>query len=212
MKVIGITGLKRSGKDTAASYYKDIHGYIQLSFAAKLKEITNKYLGCVSKDESDREQIQEFDVHHRNLIMAAHSLGLADISNEFMLRFFDVFEQFAVSYDESSTRYRTSYRKVLQLVGSEVCRHFQGDIWVKQVEDVLRSPENKDGKFVISDVRFDNEARMIRDTGGIILRVVREGTMNDGHSSEKGVDDKYIDYVIENTTFENLYRQLEEVL
>lgn len=39
MKIIGIVGKKRSGKDTVADYLVQNYGYIKLSFASPLKEI-----------------------------------------------------------------------------------------------------------------------------------------------------------------------------
>lgn len=213
MKVIGITGYKRSGKDTAAAYYKDVHGYIQLSFAAKLKDVVNKYVGCVSENEGDREDIQTFTTPYRNLIKMAQELNIPhERWYEYQERFIEVFEPYFTGETDFGLTYTTSYRAVLQLVGSEVCRHFQNDIWVDQIRNVLENPENKDSNFVISDVRFDNEARMLRDAGGVILRIHREGAVSDGHISEVGVSDKLIDYEIHNTTLEDLYTQLSKLV
>lgn len=213
MKVIGITGYKRSGKDTAATYYKDMHGYIQLSFAAKLKEVTNKYVGCVSITEADREHRQIFTTPFRSIIKMAEELGIPPSRwYEYQERFIEVFEPYSVGETDCGVTYNTSYRVVLQLLGSEVCRYFQDDIWVVQIKNILENPENKDSNFVISDVRFDNEARMLRDVGGVILRIHRQGATSDGHVSEKGVSDKLIDYEINNTTLEDLYTQLSKLV
>ena len=62
-------------------------------------------------------------------------------------------------------------RWILQYWGTEVCRKgFHDDIWIASLENKLRSSEDD---VVISDCRFPNEIKAIRDQGGIVLRVVR---------------------------------------
>lgn len=62
-------------------------------------------------------------------------------------------------------------RKVLQQWGTEVCRNgFHSDIWVASVENKLR--QSKDD-IVITDCRFFNEVKAIKDAGGITMRVER---------------------------------------
>lgn len=62
-------------------------------------------------------------------------------------------------------------RWVLQYWGTEVCRQgFHDDIWVASVENKLR--QTKDN-IVISDVRFPNEVTAIKNSGGLVVRVVR---------------------------------------
>lgn len=62
-------------------------------------------------------------------------------------------------------------RWVLQYWGTEVLRkNFHDDIWVASLENKLRN--NKDN-IVITDCRFGNEIRAIRNQGGVIVRVKR---------------------------------------
>lgn len=62
-------------------------------------------------------------------------------------------------------------RWILQQWGTEVCRRgFHDDIWIASLENKLR---NSKDDVVISDCRFPNEIRAIRDQGGIVVRVVR---------------------------------------
>ncbi len=62
-------------------------------------------------------------------------------------------------------------RWVLQYWGTEVCRQgFHDDIWIAALENRLRQ---RTGDTVISDVRFPNEIKSIRNAGGIILWVQR---------------------------------------
>jgi hypothetical protein len=62
-------------------------------------------------------------------------------------------------------------RWVLQYWGTEVCRRaFHDDIWIASLENKLR---NSKDDIVISDCRFPNEIKSIKDAGGIVIRVVR---------------------------------------
>lgn len=62
-------------------------------------------------------------------------------------------------------------RWVLQQWGTEVCRKaFHDDIWIASLENKLR---NSKDDIVISDCRFPNEIKSIKDAGGIVIRVVR---------------------------------------
>jgi hypothetical protein len=62
-------------------------------------------------------------------------------------------------------------RWILQYWGTEVCRRaFHDDIWIASLENKLR---NSTDDIVISDCRFPNEIKSIKDAGGIVVRVVR---------------------------------------
>ena len=62
-------------------------------------------------------------------------------------------------------------RWVLQNWGTEVCRNgFHDDIWIASLENKLR---NSTDDVVISDCRFPNEIKAIKNAGGIVVRVVR---------------------------------------
>jgi hypothetical protein len=62
-------------------------------------------------------------------------------------------------------------RWVLQYWGTEVCRKaFHDNIWIASLENKLR---NSKDDIVISDCRFPNEIKSIKDAGGIVVRVVR---------------------------------------
>jgi hypothetical protein len=62
-------------------------------------------------------------------------------------------------------------RLMLQLWGTEVCRRgFHDDIWIASLENKLRTTKDN---VVISDCRFPNEIKSIKDAGGMIIRVKR---------------------------------------
>ena len=62
-------------------------------------------------------------------------------------------------------------RWVLQYWGTEVCRKaFHDDIWIASLENKLRTSKDD---IVISDCRFPNEIKSIKEAGGIVIRVKR---------------------------------------
>jgi hypothetical protein len=130
-------------------------------------------------------------------------------------------------------------RWVLQYWGTEVCRKaFHDDIWIASVENKLRTSKDN---IVISDCRFPNEIKSIREAGGIVVRVVRGPepewydsalSMNRGpngnatwsiskakieklgiHASETAWVGTDFDFVLyNNASIDDLYEQIREVI
>ena len=87
-------------------------------------------------------------------------------------------------------------RRALQTLGTEWGRTRREDVWV----DLLLRTINRHHKeqlqyrkqvmvYLVPDVRFPNEARRIREAGGIILRVSgRNGNVGTEHTSEQHFD------------------------
>ena len=124
-------------------------------------------------------------------------------------------------------------RWVLQYWGTEVCRKgFHDDIWIASLENKLR--KSKDN-VVISDCRFPNEIKSIKDSGGMIVWVKR-GSLPDWynlaveanqgfnfavqelkrlkiHASETAWVGTEFDAVVDNNgTIDELYSQIKNLL
>ena len=83
-----------------------------------------------------------------------------------------------------------SYRHMAQSLGTEWGRNLRRDFWLRItaafVVDQMNAGETH---FVISDVRFANEAAWVRSKGRQIWRIHREGLASvRPHVSESGVD------------------------
>lgn len=85
---------------------------------------------------------------------------------------------------------------LLQLVGTEIFRKYQPDIWVRVCMDTIA--EQAPDVAIIPDVRFQNEVRAIQQAHGYVVKVTRTGA--DGsrwvsldrdphHASEIALDD-----------------------
>lgn len=109
-----------------------------------------------------------------------------------------------------------SPRQLLQTLGTEWGRKLVADdLWLRLAERRLNDLE-ADGfvAAVIADVRFDNEAEMIRARGGEVWRIDREpATAAAEHVSEAGISPHLIDRVIDNTgTPDQTRRLVQEAL
>lgn len=124
-------------------------------------------------------------------------------------------------------------RYVLQQWGTEVGRRaFHDDIWIASVENQLRSIKDN---IVISDCRFPNELKSIKNAGGITIRVVRGSNpdwydaavqYNNGNNHAKTILEQYnvhaseyssvglkYDYYVENSgTVDDLHRKIDSII
>ncbi len=113
--------------------------------------------------------------------------------------------------DVVDPKYGVSPRQALQTLGTDWARNtVNEDIWIIRAKEVLEH-----GEVVVADVRFDNEAQLIRDLGGIVIEVV--GTFADTqvrkHSSESGVSLGLIDHTVVNDgTLEDLEAQIDAIM
>ena len=116
--------------------------------------------------------------------------------------------------------WKASPRKVLQFVGTDLFRdqlarvlpEDKYDIWVKVVEKTIL--QNPDKKYVITDVRFNNELAFIKKYNGLTIKVQRDTITDiDWHISESYIDELQTNYTIKNSgTLEELYKKLENVM
>ena len=69
-------------------------------------------------------------------------------------------------------------RKVMQLIGTDIMRaHFDNDIWIKSLKKKIIGLLSKGANIIITDCRFSNEARAIKNLGGKVLLVDRKSSI-----------------------------------
>jgi len=85
-------------------------------------------------------------------------------------------------------------RRCLQTLGTEWGRDIiDKDIWVKVAEREIFLLGHE-VTIIFDDLRFENEAEMIKRRGGEVWRLTREGVSNDiSHCSEHGIPDELVD-------------------
>lgn len=202
---IGICGLAGDGKDTLAAMlleeFKKLGVYFEIDrYAALLKEGTRQVFG----EDFDNRDVKE------ELVFVTPELldKMIDATDYLQLKLglnpekFDVWNAACIKHIDSLTW--VSPRLFQQLLGTEVGRSVDPDIWVNYIK-------NKSCNLIIPDVRFGNEQL---DYNILIIRnPVPTGKV---HSSEAyAVDlrlqdypEQYVDFVVINrTTIEDLRKE-----
>ena len=110
-----------------------------------------------------------------------------------------------------------SPRQLMQSMGTEWARNtVHPDVWVKLAEQNLEYMTKALGAvlgFVVSDVRFENEADLIRRRGGTVIHILRPNALAvNPHISEAGIAANSADLTLPNSgTVEGFLRSLDEV-
>lgn len=93
-----------------------------------------------------------------------------------------------------------SYRHMAQTLGTEWGRNLRRDFWLRLAGAYMADMEDAgETHFVISDVRFSDEAAWLRQKGGVIWRVERKSVLPVRlHASEAGAHLIKADYIIAN--------------
>lgn len=158
-RIVGMMGAKRSGKDTIGEFLA-AEGWTRLSFAALLyEEISHGYGVTV-------ERLQ----HPATKDSPQPWLALKHCSNWEFIQTMLALEPDA-DREEAMNRPR-SPREILQKWGTEYRREkYRSDYWTAPIkEKILANPESR---YVITDVRLENEIALIKDLGGVTARVIR---------------------------------------
>jgi len=91
-------------------------------------------------------------------------------------------------------------RKLMQLFATEFIRDvICHDFFIQRMQQQISQLMRNGISLVIDDVRFDNEANLIRENDGVIVHLQRNFTPkidSKSHASEKGVSIQSEDYVL----------------
>ncbi len=86
-------------------------------------------------------------------------------------------------------------RYAMQTLGTEWGRRaIFDDIWVRATMQTIYRISDKQLKVVIDDCRFLNEVKAIKEAGGTVVRVLRDGYEGDEHQSEREMNSIWPDY------------------
>lgn len=156
--------------------------------------------------------INDYVSHKYNFHIAAYADNLKEICSIIIA------EPLAVFYDEYKKENHlipkqfwingepTTPRQFLQHIGTELFRDKSGiaNIWINSLFATY-----KGGNLIITDVRFSNEVKAIKERGGIVIRVNRNLSNTDLHKSETELDDFTFDFTIDNnSSLDNLRRNV----
>jgi len=115
-------------------------------------------------------------------------------------------------------------RHAMQVIGTDLFRlhmgqefpHIGDNIWVKSLERRILEQLQQGHSVVIDDIRFPNEAELIRKMGGLLIRITRPNVnqnVNNQHSSEQSNQQIITNYTINNNgSIEHFYDKIESYL
>lgn len=168
--ILGLNGLKSSGKDTVAAYLIKEHGFERRAFADPLKKSIAAFF------DIPYHKVDEFKNDPYMLVAIGEFIPLAGID----------------APENSMT-----FREALQRYGTEAHRDVFGtDFWL---DHTLPKQSYPGRKIAITDLRFENEAQRVMGVGGFVVKVDRPGLDNeDQHSSEASLPPELIDFTLEN--------------
>jgi len=213
-------------------------------FADKLKDMTCVLLGCTKEQLEDREFKEKelgeewnytfYNIRDDEGFMLDNHLSEEDAEND--LSFWDENINIAHPPYVEKVEQRLTPRLLLQLLGTECGRKIiHPNIWVNSLMSEYKPIENSNTVYpnwVITDVRFPNELRAIKEKGGITIRVNRpkyayesdlpekssplqhaeRGKELYNHPSEIALDNAEFDYTIDNNgTIEELIEKIKNL-
>ena len=178
MVIVGISGAKRSGKNTFSSLIaEELDNYSikvqEGSWARFVKESAYESLGIAEEED------YKFYELWANAFKESHKLQIVNADGKVI--------------------HTISGRKFLQRYGTEAHRELFGEnFWIDAFWD-NNSFQNAD-VLIITDCRFDNEAESVKSKDGIVVKIQnnKAEANNDNHDSERGISEELIDFVVEN--------------
>lgn len=104
-------------------------------------------------------------------------------------------------------------RQMLQRLGTEAIRGtFGAEFWIRRWCQTYAEVQGTDN-VVVTDVRFPEEAQMVRERGGIMVHVMRDGVTRFNHASDQDIAFLAGDHAIENDgDIKGLYAKVDDLL
>jgi hypothetical protein len=168
--VIGFAGRCRSGK-TILSEVCEKYGYQRLSFALPLKQLCADILD-ISIDELNRAKNENIPIE------ITIGKDVCEILSE------ETNIPIETTTEICDGKYLHTVRDMLQFIGTDYIRKYNSDWHVNRIREMIEDNVN----YVIDDVRFPNEKRMIEELGGDCWFVTRTTLDNvSNHESETSI-------------------------
>jgi hypothetical protein len=165
--ILGFCGRMRSGKTELAKVCVE-KGFTKLYFALPLKQLCADILD-VSIDELNRLKGDNTDI----------SLQLNDDICKILSEETDI--PLDVVKETCLGKTISTVREMLQFIGTDLIRQYNKDWHVNRIREMI----NPDINYVIDDVRFPNEKKLIEELGGDCWFIIRPTLDNvSNHESE----------------------------
>lgn len=163
-------------------------------------------IGLIGYAQSGKDTVAKILVEHHGFTRVAFADKIRELLLETNPLVRDEFRLEAVvsayGWDQAKVLF-PEIRYLLQSLGIGARKTFGDDVWIVSV---LRKLDDKNKKYVITDVRFENEAVIVKQLEGELWRIKRPGVSAvNAHLSESEMDGYKVDKILNNGgTFEEL--------
>ena len=188
--IVCLSGVKRSGKDSAANVLVKEYNFQSIALADPIRELCSKVFDIpVSTFLSDELKEKPFETS-----MSLNCVQISNIAEIVQNNWgFNISPDIEMKMFELAGIELKHPRHILQIVGTEVIRNnIDKDIFLKLAEKRIQSA---DSNVVITDCRFANERAFFKEKGALLCLVKRPSlaVATDTHSSENelGTDEDY---------------------
>lgn len=191
--VLGLVGLKRSGKDTFAQRLVEAHGYTRVAFADPLKDAALQLNPLVRVEHDEAGPLREA-LGGVQIFQPGEVYRLARIVDE-------------VGW-EAAKEVR-EIRRTLQELGVSIRDNVDRDAWIEAAKARVDATP---GPVVITDVRFRNELEYLAShPDGFSVRIIRPGQeLTDLHVSEVELLEAHVDEeILNDSTVQALHEKAD---
>lgn len=191
--IIAFSGLIKSGKDTASDFLVNEFGYKKIAFADNLKKLCMGVFGLTKYQvHTQSGKVRNFKIPITATMNDVWGICYwLTLKNDFK---FTVIELIKIKKKLVGVKFYNP-RQILQHIGCEVLRGCIRDDFHLNV--FKNNIDNKDN-IVVPDVRYKNEADLIKSIGGRVIRINRTTETKNSHESENGLNGYEFDAVIDN--------------
>ena len=180
-QIIGLCGRLQSGKSTIANICEEF-GYERIYFAQPLKQL------CADLLNVDIKTLNKLKVDKTPINLILNTAICETIAENTQI-------PIEVIQENCVDKTIDDVRDLLQFVGTDIIRKYNNNWHVNKIKEMLIP----DKKYVIDDVRFQNEKELLQELGATLWFVVRPNLSNvSNHISETSIKWQDIDNIIIN--------------